>query len=158
MRLLVARLMLVTELLLCREAMYTCTGPAGEQQRCHHVGRRLCPLHVDTHTERVLQVLNASRLESRSKSLAGDAVCHAHCTSGVEVRRVVLSSAEGTFVKLVLIARAVPSFHKPCEQSSERSSRSASGVGESRAWPMLMRRMVERLIVLEMRGEDEPGG
>jgi hypothetical protein len=63
-------------------------------------------LHVDTNEERVLEVLNASRLERFRKRLRRDAVRHADCVVGDEPLGVVVLGAEGTYVKQVLKARA----------------------------------------------------
>ena len=78
-------------------------------------------LHVDTNVERVLEVLNASRLEHCRKLLRRDAVGHAHRVLGVEPRGVVVLGAEGTCVKLVLEARAeLPEPAVRAEDGEER--------------------------------------
>ena len=86
-RLLVVRLVLVPELLLCREA----------RQNRHDVQclrasstdaimwNGICALVVDTHKEHVPQVLDPSCLESFCALPLGDSIRHAHRTIASEV-------------------------------------------------------------------------
>ena len=63
-------------------------------------------LHIDSHTERELQVLDTRRLERRCARLVGDAVRNTHRSTGVEVTGVVMIGVVWTNLKPVLIARA----------------------------------------------------
>jgi hypothetical protein len=115
-------------------------------------------LDVDTNAERVLEVLNASRLERCRKLLRHDAVGHAHCVLGVKPRGVVVLVAEGTFAEHVLKARA--DLPEPAVRA----------VGGEECCELLLARRVQRvvdvdaahgrdvwLILLTKRWEDKPG-